>query len=318
MQARKSAEDIENIAAAWLARCEFDGLSQKEQSELDAWLCEAWQHRTAFWRLKAVWTETDRFAAMRRPEREELPAKPRRSTLLSPLRIATAALAVCVLATGGLFAGLRNSEQTISTALGGRQVVELGSGSHAELNTSTVLRVASDDRKAWLDTGEAYFQIKHDAQHPFVVSVAGYRVVDLGTKFVILNQSGRVKIVLLEGRARVEPVSDPAHATTLSPGDVAIATADALSITKEDPQRIAKALGWRHGVLIFEHTSLAEVMAQFNRYNAEKLVIADTDTAKLTVDGTFPVNGVSQFATAAKAVFGVHVERRGNEFVISR
>ncbi|HSZ74079.1 MAG TPA: FecR domain-containing protein, partial [Rhizomicrobium sp.] len=229
-----------------------------------------------------------------------------------------AALAVCALAASGLFLNLRGSERIVSTALGGRQVVELGSGSHAELNTSTVLRVASNDRKAWLDSGEAYFQIKHDARHPFVISVAGYRVVDLGTKFVILNQSGRVKIVLLEGRARVEPVSAPARATTLVPGDVAIATANALSVTKEDPRRIAKALGWRHGVLIFEHTSLAEVMAQFNRYNAEKLVIADSDTAKLTVDGTFPVNGVGQFATAAKAVFGVHVERRGNDFVISR
>jgi transmembrane sensor len=316
-QSHKSAEEAENIAAAWLARGEFTTLSGDEQVKLDAWLAEAWQHRTAYWRLKVVWDETYRFAALRRTAREEVAEKPRRKTS-SYIKIATIAAIAIVLAAGAALLRFDNQEQTISTALGGRKVIELAGGSRAELNTSTIIRVAAGGRNVRLDKGEAYFQIRHDANRPFVITAAGYRIIDLGTTFVVLNEPGRLKIALLEGRAQLEAADGNSQATTLSPGDVAVAADGAVSVTREAPREISKALGWRRGVLIFEHTSLADAMAQFNRYNAAQLVIADSDTAKLTVDGTFPLTGVSQFASAAKTIFGLHVARRGNEIVITR
>jgi transmembrane sensor len=315
--ARKNAEEVETIAAAWLARCEFGNLEESEQAKLDAWLAEAWQHRTAYWRLKVVWAETYRFAAFKRPAREDVSVKPP-GRMFSPLRVAAIAAVTIMLAGGAAFLRLNTREQTISTALGAHKTVALAGGSQVELNTSTVLRVVSDRRRVWLDKGEAYFQIRHDAQRPFVVAAAGYRVIDLGTKFVVLNDPGRLKVVLLEGRARLEPVDGNSRAKTLLPGDVAIATTDSVSVTRQNAQEMSKALGWRRGVLVFEHTSLADATSQLNRYNAQKLIVVDSDTAKLTVDGTFPINGVDQFASAAKTVFGVHVARRGNEIVISR
>jgi transmembrane sensor len=318
VQSRKHAEEVENIAATWLARGEFATLSGEDQAALEDWLAQAWQHRAAYWRLKVVWDETYRFAALRRTARDEMATKPR-AEIWSSVRIAALAAIAIMIAGGAAVLSFGNHrEQIVSTALGGRKVIELAGGSRAELNTSTIIRIASGGRNVRLDRGEAYFQIKHDAKQPFVVAVAGYRVIDLGTKFVVLNDAGRLRVALLEGRARLEAAYGHSQATTLSPGDVAVATDGAVSVTREAPQEMAKALGWRHGVLVFEHTSLAEAMAQFNRYNAAQLVIADSGAAKLTVDGTFPVNGVNQFASAAKTIFGLHVARRGNEIVISR
>ena len=64
--------------------------------------------------------------------------------------------------------------------------------------------------------------------------------------------------------------------------------------------------------------TLAEVTDEFNRYNRNKLVIADAAAAKLTVVGTFGTNDVDAFVRLAKRVFGLHVVQHEDETVISR
>ena len=71
-------------------------------------------------------------------------------------------------------------------------------------------------------------------------------------------------------------------------------------------------------MLVFKHTTLADAAAEFNRYNREKLVIADPAAAKLTIDGTFPTNDVGAFTDAAQTIFGLQVKNHGDEIVISR
>jgi transmembrane sensor len=104
----------------------------------------------------------------------------------------------------------------------------------------------------------------------------------------------------------------------LAPGDVAVATPGAMTVTKKPEASLADQLAWRQGLLIFNDTTLAEVAAQFNRYNSKKLVIADAATARLAIMGKFPVNDVDLFGRVAKAVLGVRVETRDSEVVISR
>ncbi len=81
---------------------------------------------------------------------------------------------------------------------------------------------------------------------------------------------------------------------------------------------MSKSLGWERGLLIFENARLAEVAAEFNRYNVKKLRIADAKTARRTIGASFPTNDVELFADMARDVLGLHVESHGNEIVISR
>ena len=77
-------------------------------------------------------------------------------------------------------------------------------------------------------------------------------------------------------------------------------------------------LGWRRGVLIFQHTTLAEAAAEFNRYNTQRLVIGDEKTASLQINGTFKNDDAASFAGTARAVFGLRVEKHGDEIVLSQ
>jgi transmembrane sensor len=206
---------------------------------------------------------------------------------------------------------------TYQTTLGGHRIVALADGSRIELNTDTVLR--ADGREAELLKGEAYFQIKHDAAHPFVVNAGAHRITDLGTKFLVRRDADRLEVALTEGSARVDsPEGSAQGSKLLAPGDVVIATANSLSMTKRPAADLTSALSWRRGLLVFKYTGLGESANEFNRYNRRKLVIADGAIAKRTIYGTFQANNVELFARVARDVLGLRVENRGSEIVISR
>ena len=72
------------------------------------------------------------------------------------------------------------------------------------------------------------------------------------------------------------------------------------------------------GVLVFENATLADAARELNRYNTQKLVIADASVAKLTFDATIPTNGIQTFTRVAQQVFGLRIERRDGEVIVSR
>ena len=76
-------------------------------------------------------------------------------------------------------------------------------------------------------------------------------------------------------------------------------------------------LGWRRGVLVFDNTTLADAAIEFNRYNRQKLVIADPAAARLTIDGTFQTTDVRHLPMPRRTCSTARRDR-GNEIVISR
>lgn len=311
------ANEIEDIAAQWLERRGNEDWNDALDAELQAWLAEAHGHRAAYWRLKAAWNQAERLAALK-PLPSDYSADASRSLKRRPLILRMAAACAVVVALG-IAAKLYFAEpeqRFYATAIGERKTLTLGDGSKIELNTDTRLRIAADDaRKIWLDRGEAYFEIKHDEAHPFYVMAGSHRVVDLGTRFLIRQDAARTEVALIQGRARLE---SRAKAEILTPGDIAYATADAMSVRKRSARTLVNALGWRHGVIIFDRTTLADAAAELNRYNTKQIVILDPAAARLTIHGRFPSNDTSAIVNVAQDVFGLRVEHHGNEILISR
>ncbi|HVT24510.1 MAG TPA: FecR domain-containing protein [Rhizomicrobium sp.] len=312
-----SASEIESIAANWLERHGNEGWNDALDAELQVWLAEAYAHRAAYWRLKAAWNQAERLAALKSVSNEysvEAPRNSKKRPLI--LRMAAACAAVVVLSVAAKLYFSEAEPRLYATAVGERKTLTLGDGSKIELNTDTRLRIAADDaRKVWLDRGEAYFEIKHDEAHPFYVIAGSHRVVDLGTKFLIRQDAARTEVALIQGRARFE---SRVKAEILTPGDIAYATAEAMSVRKRPARTLVNALGWRHGVIIFDRTTLADAAAELNRYNTKQIVILDPAAARLTIHGRFPSNDTSAIVNVAQDVFGLRVEHHGNEILISR
>jgi len=244
-----------------------------------------------------------------------------RGAMAVAARVAASLLIIGVVGIGVRAYMSWSQEEIYRTSLGEHRVVLLGDGSTIELNTSSVLRVTQNagQRVAILEKGEAFFEVKHDVVHPFIVIAAGHRVTDLGTKFLLRLDNGRLTMALTEGRARLETEnSHLRQSVLLTPGDTAIATSASLSMLKRPAQNLSAVLSWRRGLLIFDRTTVADAAAEFNRYNSEKLVVADAVAGQQTITGTFQTGNTSDFTSLARDVLGLHVQRLGSEIVISR
>jgi transmembrane sensor len=315
-----SAADIQACAADWVNRCRDSGQwSEEDQQALDEWLAQSPEHVVAYWRLDAAWERTQRLAALR-------PSKPARGRGLNwrnALRLSAAALLIAAGAGAAVYFSKPVAPQArqFATEVGARKTIKLPDGSEIELNTNSVLRIAAgpNPRMAWLDKGEAYFKIQHDSAHPFVVMAKGRRVVDLGTEFLVRTEPKRLEVALVSGRAQLDSPGDPTQEpAVLTPGDVAIATANAISVTSKSTKVLSDELSWRQGLLVFKYATLQDAAAEFNRYNRKKIVIADPKVARLTIVGTFPSNDVNAFTDAAQAIFGLKIENRNGTIAITR
>lgn len=159
---------------------------------------------------------------------------------------------------------------TISTPRGGQYQVILPDGSHVWLNAASSIKYpttfAGNIRKVEI-TGEAYFEVAHNAAKPFRVSSNGQTVDVLGTHFNInaYNDEQVIKTTLLEGSVRVTANN---NIRVLKPGEQSRLALD--GDLKVNEANLAEAIAWKNGLFYFENTSLQNVMHQLARwYNVE-------------------------------------------------
>jgi len=311
----ESVGDIEAQAAAWVRRRHFWDWTAAEQSELDAWLDESISHRVAYWRMESGFARTEKLVALRAPIAE---APARRFPFL--IGIAAAFVIAAVIGVAAMKAVQPPQDRLYTTRVGGHETIAFADGSKIELNTDTVLRtrMTTDQRMVWLDKGEAYFQVKHDAAHPFIVNIGSRRVTDLGTAFLVRRDEARMEVAVMQGRVRLDAAGYAPQTAMLTPGDVVTAAGETMSRARKSTSELVNELGWRRGVVVFDNMTLASAVEEFNRYNTQKIVVTDPAAARLAMVGTFPINDVAAFTDAVQDVFKLRVENRKSEIVISR
>jgi len=253
------------------------------------------------------------------------PSHPRlwhRPTVVFPL----AASVLVALAGFWIFHGVGGSH-TYSTGIGGFQRIILDDQSTVELNTNSEVRVrfTSSLRKVELLRGEASFEVTHDTSRPFIVSAGPTAVRDVGTKFDVNRLEGAVEVTVDEGKVAVgspallETKLDavPMAIPQLSAGQSAIANGGGVHLENLRQGDIARKLAWRNQMLVFDGDSLAEVIAQFNRYNKRQLVITDPALAALRIGGYFRPTNLDAFISVLQSDFGIRVDAEENRLELT-
>lgn len=312
-----SADQTEILAASWLAR-EDRGLSPEDQLALDAWLGSS-LNRVAYLRLKSVWVRADRLTVLKSPLPQVMPGA--RLTRRPVMLAAIAAALTVMLATGGYLTWRLQAEKSFATGIGITQQVQLADGTRMELNTNTRVHtdVTAARRTVTLDSGEAYFDVVHDAKRPFTVYAGNRRITDLGTKFSVFRDGDDVRVLVREGEVRVEMLDKAAmSAPVVAQAGHAVITkgGETLLLAKPDHD-IANALSWRNGMLVFSQQTLAEAAEQFNRYNAKQILV-EGDARKIRIGGSFKADNVDVFALLLRRGFGLSVNDEGERIVVSR
>lgn len=156
-------------------------------------------------------------------QQDEQPAHARENKIipLKPvygkwIKAGMAALVIIAFSWGiiGGYQYFNNPAKTISknneiVVLNGTKTdVTLPDGSRIILNSGSKLTypknyAMSDVREVWL-SGEAYFKIRHDKKHPFIIHTAGFNVRDIGTTFNVKAYPGETNVAsLIEGAIEI-------------------------------------------------------------------------------------------------------------------
>ncbi len=313
-------EPVQQVALEWRVRHEEGDLSSSEREAFAGWLSASEQNRGAYEALEKFWTATgalDRhpgYAAVLRESEETV----HRGRFMR--RALAASLAAAVVGLGGLGAYKELGpkplvDQSFRTAVGQQATVTLPDGSQVTLNTDTVLRTRADhDRRLiYLDKGQAFFKVAKDKHHPFVVAAAGRTVTAVGTAFDVRVDHGELKVVLVEGKVRVQ-AAHPPRAVTASPRvtiPAAPMTTDMSAgselVARDDsewrlaPTNVDQETSWLKGQLVFAGAPLSEVVEEMNRYSTRKIEIADPALATRRVGGNFSPGDVQGFAKILEA-----------------
>jgi len=317
------ANNIEQRAAEWLMRREEPDWSAADEASFDAWLHESLAHKAAFWRLDHGWRQADRIRSLGLDAPMPGPSQ-RWMTRWWPLAAAASLSGLLVMGSVELLRPAPPHTATalhFSTPVGGRRTIPLVDGSKVELNTATVVRTAVNDkrREVWLDKGEAYFEVAHLAGRPFVVHAGDRTVTVLGTKFSVRRDGEKVTVSVIEGRVKIDDAAKPDEVPTaiITAGDVAIAQGSSTLLSAKSEEHVVAALGWRGGILNFDHTSLADAAAEFNRYNSKQIVVADAETGDIRIGGTFQASNVDAFVRLLHEAYGLRVTAASNQVTLS-
>ena len=150
----------------------------------------------------------------------------------------------------------------VSTPPGASQMVTLAGGSTVELNGGTRLTLDRDNpRFAELHQGEAVFAVVHDEQRPFRVMVDGAELVDLGTRFTVLRESGVTEVAVSEGVVMYNPGKE---AIRLPAGKM-LRAADGeaeIAVSEVEPHAVGS---WVEGRLVYSNEPLSAVAADLSR-----------------------------------------------------
>ncbi|NIJ17753.1 FecR family protein [Sphingobium vermicomposti] len=240
---------------------------------------------------------------------------------LWPRAFAAGICAAAAIAFFAIFLPAPPSDEVIASLVGERKEIALADGSHVTLDTDSAVsvRLADDERRLVLLKGRASFAVAHDPQRPFRVTSGMMTVTAIGTDFDVSAVGKDRTVTLVHGRVSVETSyaqgRQKPQRTMLSPGEQITMTADG-AMGRPTAVDAASMTAWREGRLEFTRASVADAVAEANRYSARKIRLVDAGLGSRQLEGSFRVGQMDAFANALCAFFDLKIVRRTDNEIL--
>ena len=164
----------------------------------------------------------------------------------------------------------------IITTVGGDYCFILSDGTKVWLNAESELDFPVDfvgkERVVRLK-GEAYFEVKPDAAHPFIVETRGVRTRGLGTSFNIKAYDNEESIftTLLTGKVKVSAIGEENESVVLTPGMQSEwqENGQKMSVKKVNAENFT---AWRQGAFMFDNENIMVVTRVLERWYGLKFI----------------------------------------------
>ncbi|GGF85857.1 FecR family protein [Alteromonas lipolytica] len=284
-------------AADWLDR--IDEFNEQDKQAFACWLNDN-DNREAFNRMAKALGQPEIQMAARQLHQQEIQAQTNvvslRKSVWLKATLATAATLAMFAILPSLTDSLNNSSPVaqpvptqaaswhnqqahFGTAIGENRSANLVDGSIVYLNGDSTLEVNHNEalREVSLTSGQAYFDVAHEPQRPFIVELGNASVRVVGTAFDIDRLADKTEIRVYEGIVSVRA----GKTLMLHKGEGAVLQAGHWQRTfKLDDAALPQ---WRTGWLEVNNQALMELVMRLNRHIRKPI--------RINGDATLPVSG---------------------------
>lgn len=186
--------------------------------------------------------------------------------------------------------------QVYATAIGEIRLIVLDQWISLRVNTDTGATVTTHDQicDVELGHGEVLFEIEPESPRGLRVLLGSMVMSTRAARFSVRVRDLRnVDLLVSKGQVTV-------GTTLVGEHQLAMISPDGLRLRNVEEEDVARRLEWIHGRLAFAGEPLAEAVAEFNRYNKRKLMIADRAISFIPIGGQFRVSDVPSFVAALR------------------
>lgn len=319
-----------------MAHLHSGSATNESRAEFEAWLARDPRHAEAYRAHAQLMFDLGLSAEVLADARPEPRAQARQRRVANWQPLAAAAGLMLAVALGmlallrvdGMPDLLAFADPSLTrTTTGEIREVTLADGSVVTLGAKSRIRSRfSDDlREVTLLEGEAFFNVTSDPDRPFLVHAGEQVVRVVGTKFDVRRAQDSVRVAVVEGVVEVVAsvaVTGPSASVASEPqvlrsGEQIVARAgDAEPARSEVRPEMAAA--WRRGWLIYEDASLAEIVADANRYSHRQIEIAEAELREIRITAAFGADQSDIFLEGLEASYPIAVDRLNSDRIVLR
>lgn len=296
--------NIEEQAQIWLLRVMSKDLTEQEQQEFEQWYAKHPSHKLEYERANETWSKLDLLEddllADTNVSPLHIPPEQSRSSMKFHQRFWVKHAATFLLCTAllGFFYKddiIINLTADHITAQGEQTTLSLPDGSLLTLNTDTAIDIdySKKLRRIILLKGEAFVQVKPNAERPFIVVSDQGSATALGTAFAVKQTKNEMLVTVTEGTVSVKNSSN--HKKTeeaiLQLNQSVIVQSNGLT---QQAFRVNtyETLAWRSGKLIFKDEPLNRVLQELDRYFPGKILVLSSFNKNAKINGVFEKDNI--------------------------
>lgn len=178
-----------------------------------------------------------------------------------------------------------NKNNELIIPKGGEYQVVLADGTKVWLNSASRLiypqSFMGKERRVVL-SGEAFFDVAHDAERPFIVETSRMNVKVLGTRFNVNDYDDNEEVSTTLVNGSVEIVSGDQQVFRLVPGEQAYGKENEL---EKREVNVRLYTSWIDGKFLFNNTELEEIAKQISRWYDVEIFFSSENVKKVRFTG---------------------------------
>jgi len=215
---------------------------------------------------------------------------------------------------------------TLTVPYGRKFSITLSDGTKVQLNSGTSIKfpvkfIKGQDRKVFIEYGEAFFDVAKDAKHPFVVNNNDINIKVLGTQFNVsaYPEDKAITTVLVEGAVQLFDNSNlnskNQKNTIIKPGQQAVWAQNKrnFDVSKAD---IETHTGWLDGKIVLKSLPFKKMVVKLQRHYDVNITCNDEQLSNEIMTATFDEESIEEVLKLINEIHQIKYEMKGRNISI--